>query len=333
VERDDPILAEQARVEALRRHGILDRPASPDLDALTRLATYVTGAGAAAINLIDDDRVWQASAVGVERGEHPRADVPCARVFQAGETVHVRDATGDPRFAGSPFVDGRAAEIGLYASTPLRDRDGFLLGTLCVIDALPGELDRHQLTALEDLGRQVEHLFELHRQSDELTGLLAELDHQAGHDPLTGLANRRRFTDELRTRLGGLDGEDGPLTLVALGDLDGFKAINDRFGHAAGDAVLQVIAERLTAVTREDDLVARLGGDEFAVLCPDLGADDAPAVAERLRAAVARPIDLEGTSVRVGLSLGTATTLDGVELEALLMTADRRMYADKGSAR
>jgi diguanylate cyclase (GGDEF)-like protein len=334
---------DDARVAALHRYGLLDQPPRPDLEALTRLATYVTGAQAAVINLIDRDRQWQAAATGTDRVEAPREHALCDRVIAEDAAIHVADAAADPRFCRSPFVDGRLGDVRMYASTPLRDPEGHVLGTLCVIDSLAGSLDRHQLAALDDLAHQVEHLFELHRQSQQLTGLLAELDHQAGHDPLTGLANRRRFTDALRDRLGeasASDDDTGPLTLVALGDLDGFKAINDTYGHAAGDHVLRVIADRLRMATRADDLVARLGGDEFAVLCPDLGAADAEGVVERLRAIAAEPIALPGSDgwpdgavVHVGLSLGTASTLDGQELEALLVTADRRMYAQKATAR
>ncbi len=317
------------RVASLRRYGLLDQPPRPDLEAITRLATYVTGAQAAVVNLIDRDRQWQAAATGMERVEVPREQAMCDRVVEEDRAIHVADASTDDRFAANPFVDGRIGEVRMYASTPLRDPQGRILGTLCVVDTLVGELDRHQLAALEDLGHQVEHLFELHRQSHQLTGLLAELDHQAGHDPLTGLANRRRFTDLVGERLG--DGAPG--TLVAFGDLDGFKAINDEHGHAAGDRVLRAVADRLRAATRPDDLVARLGGDEFAVLCPGLGPTDAPHVAARLRAAVAEPIAIGDRLVRVGLSLGVATSLDHLDLDELLRTADARMYAEKAANR
>ncbi|MEZ5183068.1 MAG: sensor domain-containing diguanylate cyclase [Acidimicrobiales bacterium] len=324
---------DDARVASLRRYGLLDQPPRPDLEAITRLATYLTGAQAAVVNLIDRDRQWQAAVTGTDRVEVPREQAMCDRVVAEDAAIHVSDAAADPRFERNPFVDGRIGAVRMYASTPLRDPDGRVLGTLCVVDELPGELDRHQLAALDDLGRQVEHLFELHRQSHQLTGLLAELDHQAGHDPLTGLANRRRFTDVVAAMLGGHETAERPGTLVAFGDLDGFKAINDEHGHAAGDIVLQVVAERLRRATRPDDLVARLGGDEFAVLCPGLGPDDAARVVERLRAAVREPISIGEHLVRVGLSLGVATSLEHLDVDDLLRSADRRMYADKAANR
>jgi diguanylate cyclase (GGDEF)-like protein len=151
------------------------------------------------------------------------------------------------------------------------------------------------------------------------------LAHRAAHDSLTGLANRERFNSLVD---GALRAGDRPA--VAFIDLDGFKQINDRFGHAAGDVVLQVAAERIRSVVRDEDVPARLGGDEFAVLLstvPRAGA--APAVAERLRARLAEPISLEGRTVVVGASVGLAFGTAGDDAEALLRRADTAMYAAK----
>ena len=118
---------------------------------------------------------------------------------------------------------------------------------------------------------------------------------------------------------------------VIFADLDGFKAVNDVHGHAAGDEVLRVVAERLAAETRPEDLVARLGGDEFAVLCVGLAQGDAAALMDRLRTAIAAPIRLGDGWVHVGLSIGVADSFDGTGLEDLLRTADERMYTDKAA--
>ena len=118
---------------------------------------------------------------------------------------------------------------------------------------------------------------------------------------------------------------------VIFADLDGFKAVNDEHGHAAGDEVLRVVAERLAAETRPEDLVARLGGDEFAVLCMGLTQADATGLMDRLRTAVATPIEIGRGSVTVGLSIGVADSFDGAGLEELLRTADERMYSDKAA--
>jgi diguanylate cyclase (GGDEF)-like protein len=148
------------------------------------------------------------------------------------------------------------------------------------------------------------------------------LSHRAAHDSLTGLANRERFTavvdDALRD-------ENSPA--VAFIDLDGFKGINDRFGHAAGDVVLQVAAERIRSVVRGEDVPARLGGDEFAVLLP--ASSSAATVAERVRARLVEPFSVEGRTVMVGASVGLAFGHPGEDAEALLRRADTAMYAAK----
>jgi diguanylate cyclase (GGDEF)-like protein/PAS domain S-box-containing protein len=146
-----------------------------------------------------------------------------------------------------------------------------------------------------------------------------ELDFAATHDTLTGLANRTAFYGQLRRTAGGA---------VLYCDLDGFKPVNDRFGHAAGDAVLQLVAERLRACLRAGDFVARMGGDEFAVLCPGTDSEGAAALAHRIRSAVGAPIDVNGTTVSVMISVGTALE-DTLVREATLHEADRDLYRQK----
>lgn len=318
---------DEARVAALHRYGILDRPPTADLEAITRLASFVAGSSIAVINLIDRDRQWQAAATGLEPGEVPRSSSMCAHVVAEGGAIYTPDARADERFADNPFVTGEIADVRFYVGTPIRDLDGNVLGSLCVCDPVAHELAPEQLHALEDLAEQTMSLFELHHRTDRLTGIMTELDHLAAHDTLTGLANRRRFTEELDRRIRAAEGVD----TVIFADLDGFKAVNDEHGHAAGDEVLRVVAERLAAETRPEDLVARLGGDEFAVLCMGLTQADATGLMDRLRTAVATPIEVGRGSVTVGLSIGVADSFDGAGLEELLRTADERMYSDKAA--
>ncbi len=140
----------------------------------------------------------------------------------------------------------------------------------------------------------------------------AELRRQAFHDPLTGLANRAAFFDRIEHALERC-ANTGEQIAVLYMDLDGFKRINDSLGHAVGDRCLTIVGERITWAVRGEDLVARLGGDEFAILLEDPGPPTAVAlVAERVQASIATPIALGGRQVRVGVSIGVATsgTLD-----------------------
>ncbi|GAA3372752.1 diguanylate cyclase CdgB [Streptomyces sannanensis] len=126
--------------------------------------------------------------------------------------------------------------------------------------------------------------------------------------------------------------DEGPKGLAVLFcDLDGFKSINDRFGHNTGDAVLIEVARRLTAGVRDGDTVARLGGDEFVVLADGLGAADAADLAVRLRNAIIPPIRVDGRSVRVGASFGIGWAECGMSVENVLQSADQRMYVEKRS--
>lgn len=154
-----------------------------------------------------------------------------------------------------------------------------------------------------------------------------ELRHQAFHDPLTNLPNRALLTDRLAH---ALTRREGRVALLFL-DVDEFKAINDTFGHGAGDAVLVAIGERLRACLRAADTAARMGGDEYAVLVEDIADEHEPVViAERLLDALRAPFTVGGAERVVRVSLGIATALAGEEQpEEVLRSADQAMYRAK----
>jgi diguanylate cyclase (GGDEF)-like protein len=169
---------------------------------------------------------------------------------------------------------------------------------------------------------------ELVRREEVEEGLL----HTATHDALTGLANRRRLAECLDLALGRLRRDGGSFALYVL-DLDRFKLINDLHGHAAGDYLLQTMAERLRCTIREVDVIARLGGDEFAIVAMTRGEDpveDAARVARRLIAAAVVPIELAVLRATVDISVGIALApADGKDAETLLRRADLAMYRAK----
>jgi diguanylate cyclase (GGDEF)-like protein len=158
--------------------------------------------------------------------------------------------------------------------------------------------------------------------------LQAEIEHLAFHDPLTGLANRRLFLDRLGHALSVVE-RSGRGCAVLFMDLDGFKTINDTFGHGVGDELLRELATRLTNAAREVDTIARLGGDEFAILCEDVDLEMATQVAERVREALRRPVDLEGSAIVLRASIGIAVAEDAISAEEILRDADAAMYAVK----
>ena len=163
--------------------------------------------------------------------------------------------------------------------------------------------------------------------------LEAQLTHLAYHDALTGLANRALFRDRVEhalVRAGRTNGSVGVLFL----DLDDFKTVNDSLGHAEGDRLLVATASRLLNATRGCDTVARFGGDEFAILLEDVHHDaDAITVAERITAAMQRPITVAGKEVRVGTSIGIARCSSQDSADELLRNADLAMYMAKKSGK
>ena len=150
------------------------------------------------------------------------------------------------------------------------------------------------------------------------------LEVAAHADPLTGLSNRRHFLDLLESS------DRGGAVLYC--DLDGFKPVNDRWGHAAGDEVLVEVGRRLQDLVRTEDLVARVGGDEFAVVLWEAGDAEAEHTAQRIRAACAQPIEVAAGAVTIGISVGVATGADRLHAE-VVASADAALYEEKAQRR
>lgn len=177
-------------------------------------------------------------------------------------------------------------------------------------------------------GLALERVLRLLRLALAQRDQIVRLRHAAHHDSLTRLPNRDHFQTRVQIEMAERDYQSVGLIFL---DLDGFKPINDRFGHQAGDRVLQNLANRMRHAVRPSDLVARLGGDEFGILCVDL--DDKQVlvhVAERVAAAISEPIEVEADLVRVGASFGLVLA-DGRPFDELLQAADSAMYDAKGN--
>ncbi|MBI5189146.1 MAG: diguanylate cyclase [Nitrospirae bacterium] len=162
----------------------------------------------------------------------------------------------------------------------------------------------------------------------------ARLDHLAHHDPLTGLPNRLLFADRLDVALAHAHRHRERVAVMFL-DLDRFKAVNDEFGHSAGDSLLVDVSRRISACLRECDTVARLGGDEFGMVVPDVaGGDGAETVADRVLDSLRRTFTIEGRPVISTASIGIAMYPDdGEDAGTLLKKADRALYLSKDQGR
>ena len=177
---------------------------------------------------------------------------------------------------------------------------------------------------IENLARITSLVLERHRSA-------SALEHAAFHDALTGLCNRSRFFERLTRALD--EPSPGSVVGVLYVDLDGFKPVNDRFGHGAGDEVLRTVARRLAAAVRAEDLVARMGGDEFAILCPGTDTAGLEVLAERVTRVVGEPIGLGVGTVSVGASVGVASSPPGAcSVDGLVDAADQALYSAKAAA-
>ena len=185
------------------------------------------------------------------------------------------------------------------------------------------------------LARSFNHMQDqIKRQLGELQESRQELEHLARHDVLTGLPNRRLFQERLEQALARSHRNGERFALLFI-DVDNFKTINDRWGHDGGDAVLKVVAMRLSAATRKADAVARVGGDEFVVLLDNPAhREDIISIAEKLLESVRSPILYDGQELQVGFSIGISQyPEDGNSAAELMAGADRAMYATKAAGR
>jgi diguanylate cyclase (GGDEF)-like protein len=315
---------EAARIAALHRLQALDKPRRDDLDRLARLAAYVCGAPWAAINLIDADRQWPAAAFGLDPTEVPRKDSMCAVSIRNHDVSYAPDASLDPRWAGNPFVTGVIDLVRFYADAPLVLSGGEVVGTVCAFDAEQRELSRLQIELLRDIADQAARLLELHDAADRL-------GRAALRDQLTGLPNRALLEESLDLALARYERGESRVAVVFL-DLDGFKAVNDTFGHGVGDELLRAASERVLHAVRGSDLLARIGGDELVILA-ESGSDTAspeqlPVFVRRLRSCFDEPFALSVGPVAIGVSIGVASA-DGDAADQLLARADAAMYLDK----
>ncbi len=252
----------------------------------------------------------------------------CGTAAFTGKPVLVSDIATDPLWA-----DFRALvlPLGLRAcwSFPILNGENRVIGTFAFYYRERTGPRREE----KDLVRTVTRLCAIAMEQEETRGILRRL---AFTDSLTGLANRTAFREQAEEAL-KLTAADGPphsFAVLCL-DLDGFKRVNDDLGHAAGDRLLVLAAERLAATAGHENLVARLGGDEFAILQRDVTrTEEVAALAAAFIAALTEPFLIEGRSVTVGCGIGAACAPgDGATLDLLVKNADIALYAAKSAGR
>ncbi|MGF6772550.1 diguanylate cyclase (GGDEF)-like protein [Paraburkholderia sp. GAS199] len=310
---------ESARLDTLRALNILDTSPEERFDRLTRLAKRLFGVPIALVSLVDADRQWFKSCVGLSASETARDISFCAHAIVGDEILTVPDASIDVRFHDNPLVTS-APNIRFYAGCPLTVANGSKLGTLCLIDMKPRELDAEECDLLRDLARMAEQ---------ELAAVqLATLD------DLTLLSNRRGFESLAQHALNVCKRLDKPASLLFF-DLNDFKQINDTFGHAEGDRALTNFAEVLRHALRESDVIGRLGGDEFVALLTNSSSAETEEVTRRLKLALdVRNAEAQrGYEIRFSVGQIQYDPASHGSISELLAAADTAMYSHKQASK
>jgi diguanylate cyclase (GGDEF)-like protein/PAS domain S-box-containing protein len=250
------------------------------------------------------------------------------RALRPDETVLIHDL--EEAYARSQELGDliRAERAAAFSAIAITDGDD-LLGAFACLFGRPREFGANTLELHRALAKQAGLAF-------SHVWLQQRIREQASVDQLTGVANRTAIDELSEEAFAAAVLAERPLSLIFL-DLDGFKAINDQFGHRAGDRVLHVAAERIMSSVREDDKVGRFGGDEFLIVCEGADQQGAIAVAERIAAVVREPIEGLPPEFHVTASIGIATAMPGEtrydSAEAMTRGADFAMYASKRAGR
>jgi diguanylate cyclase (GGDEF)-like protein len=323
---------ESERLALLQELAILDTAPEPLYDDVAKLAAAICGTPIAIINFVDADRQWGKALVGLDSSEAPREASFCARTIVSDDgMLVVPDTLADPDWSHNAQVTGDP-NLRFYAGASIVAED-LALGTVCVADREPRELNEDQLEALRILARQTAAHLELRRRSAELESANDQLHEMALADSLTGLPNRTLLFDRLDIAL-RMRARSGCSVGVLFIDLDHFKEVNDTLGHQAGDELLRTVARRLRGATRDTDTVARVGGDEFVIVYPELPSEASLNVfATRLTEAVERPVRVGTTEVTPELSIGCTIAGEDDDADSILNRADELMYEAKRSRR
>lgn len=304
---------EEKRLESLRSLNILDTAAEERFDRLTRLAKRLFNVPIALVSLVDENRQWFKSCMGLTASETGRDISFCGHTILGDDLFVIPDALEDERFRDNPLVTSEPY-IRFYAGYPLKHINGQKLGTLCLIDTEPRQLSPEDVEDFKDLALMAER---------ELAAVeLATLD------DLTQLSNKRGFSILACKALNYCSRTNVSATLMFL-DLNGFKQINDTLGHKEGDIALRTFAAHMQKVCRDSDVMGRVGGDEFAVLMVDADQAGANNLVQRLSESLRQEQVDHNREYRVEFTAGIVDVTEQISVDELLDQADKQMYLNR----
>lgn len=306
---------EEERLNDLRTLSILDTKPEERFDRVTRMAKRIFDVPIALVSLVDANRQWFKSCVGLDASETSRDISFCGHAILGDKVFVINDATQDDRFSDNPLVTDDP-NIRFYAGCPLKMANGNKLGTLCIIDQKPRAFSQNDIDTLVDLAAMVE---------SELAALQL-----ATVDELTQLCNRRGFMLLGQHNL-NISRRQKKATTLTFIDLNNFKSINDKYGHDAGDQALVQFSSLMKETLRDSDLYARLGGDEFVVLSTDASREKSELIITRLAAKIKAFNQQTRHAFKLEFAYGIVefNRDKHSDIEALLKEADGKMYRHK----
>ena len=300
---------ETKRLESLRRMQLLYTPDEGALDSVTRTAKLIFQTPIVLISLVDHNRQWFKSCLGLPLRETPRDISLCGHAILGDEIFVIEDTTQDERFADNPLVLGEPG-IRFYAGRPLKNREGFNIGTLCLIDRIPRLLAPSELQALDDLGKWAELALMARELSDTQAGLVANHDDEARRamlDAKLNLWNSETTRELLERETIRAFHQQTPLT-VLVAEIAGFDAIQDRYGSLAADTLLAELSRTMGSVIRTYDTLGRHGDTQFLMALPGVDEEKARQVVSKLRRACSLIMFMpEDSVVDIHVLLGSAS--------------------------
>ncbi|MBA6391580.1 sensor domain-containing diguanylate cyclase [Colwellia sp. BRX10-3] len=311
---------EAERLHALRSLKILDTSHEERFDRVTRMAKRMFGVSISLVSLVDENRQWFKSSEGLDASETPRNISFCGHAINQDGLFIIPDTLKDKRFFDNPLVT-EAPNIRFYAGYPLKLRQGLNIGTLCLIDPKPREMEAEDQQLLEDLGAMIEQ---------EIKSI-----QMATLDELTLISNRRGFLTLVDHSLKVCRRNKTSMSFV-LFDLNKFKLINDEHGHHEGDFVLTTFAKIMLESFRDSDVIGRLGGDEFVAMLTDSNDEKIDLVLARFASAIDKQNQSLNKPYKIEYSAGLVRFEHDSDLsiEQMIQQADEAMYEQKkGKAR
>jgi len=307
---------ELLRLETLRNLKILDTDPEERFDRVTRLAKRIFNAPIALVSLVDSDRQWFKSYQGIEVTETSRDVSFCGHAILDDQVMVVSDTHADERFRDNPLVSANP-NIRFYAGCPLSAPNGSKLGTLCVIDSEPREIDDEDIALLEELGQLVE-------EELAMAGMLHD-------DPVTGLSNSLGFSQIAEYLLAMCLRTDSPATMM-LFRVANQDMVTGFMGQEEGDRAAIEMTQTLMASFRDSDIIGRLTHDTYAVLMAGASLENVEAAHQRIESAL-QERNQHGTS-EYELDVETcAVTYDPdshADVNALIEDVENRLEGERG---